>query len=74
MTPLILVSSSTTSSDDAQYIQGAGDDEESWAMGLSPSMFWENHDYILEYDSQDIIEDRIAEVFLLSITPFNLLG
>ena len=22
------------------YIQGAGDDEESWAMGLTPQLFW----------------------------------
>ena len=24
------------------YVSGAGDDEESWAKGLTPEMFWQN--------------------------------
>ena len=25
------------------YVPGAGDDEESWAQGLTPSLFWSHH-------------------------------
>ncbi|XP_030530176.1 tRNA A64-2'-O-ribosylphosphate transferase isoform X2 [Rhodamnia argentea] len=56
-TPIILVSAScssgtaqhkTTSEFSWNYIAGAGDDEESWARGLSPSLFWENVYDIIE--------------------------
>lgn len=30
------------------YIQGSGDDTENWAHGLTPSIFWENKDILLE--------------------------
>ena len=26
-----------------EYVPGAGDDEESWAKGLTPQLFWQNH-------------------------------
>lgn len=58
----MLVSIASTNAEDPNYIQGAGDDEESWAMGLTPPVFWEHHDYILEYPSQEIVEERIREV------------
>lgn len=58
--------------DDPHYIQGAGDDEEGWAMGLSPKLFWENHSYILEHDSRDIIENRIHQANLLALFAFRL--
>lgn len=29
------------------YIQGAGDDTENWAHGLTPTLFWENKDILL---------------------------
>ncbi|KAK1354810.1 tRNA A64-2'-O-ribosylphosphate transferase [Heracleum sosnowskyi] len=50
-TPLILVSASSSSGYLQQrtasefswnYIPGAGDDEESWARGLTPELFWNN--------------------------------
>ncbi|XP_020089262.1 uncharacterized protein C3F10.06c isoform X2 [Ananas comosus] len=50
-TPIILVSASapdgiteqrTSSEYSWHYISGAGDDEESWARGLSPKLFWEH--------------------------------
>jgi len=25
------------------YVPGAGDDEESWARGLTPALFWQHH-------------------------------
>jgi len=36
---------------DDQYISGAGDDEESWSRGLTPSLFWENVDSIIHETS-----------------------
>lgn len=32
------------------YVQGAGDDEEAWAHGLSPQLFWQTRDVILDSD------------------------
>ena len=54
-TPVILVSASasgtvatqrTASEFSWRYIPGAGDDEESWARGLTPTLFWK-HSYDL---------------------------
>ncbi|KAI1316232.1 hypothetical protein EDD11_010279 [Mortierella claussenii] len=30
------------------YVQGSGDDEDMWSSGLTPDLFWENEDYLLE--------------------------
>ncbi|KAF9921764.1 hypothetical protein BGZ65_010081, partial [Modicella reniformis] len=30
------------------YVQGSGDDEEMWSKGLTPDLFWEHEDYLLE--------------------------
>lgn len=38
------------------YIQGAADDHESWAEGLTPKIFWENSDLLLS-SKQDIYEN-----------------
>jgi tRNA A64-2'-O-ribosylphosphate transferase len=40
------------------YIQGAGDDTENWAHGLTPPIFWANGDFLLstpEIDLPDVI-------------------
>ncbi|KAI8112873.1 hypothetical protein M9434_004193 [Picochlorum sp. BPE23] len=37
------------------YIPGAGDDEESWACGLTPDIFWKHHDVILNTDPADVV-------------------
>ncbi|KAI9294166.1 initiator tRNA phosphoribosyl transferase [Neoconidiobolus thromboides FSU 785] len=37
------------------YIQGAGDDEESWAKGIKWQSYWENVDSILKYKTDDQI-------------------
>jgi tRNA A64-2'-O-ribosylphosphate transferase len=39
-------SDSTVRSD--HYIPGAGDDEQSWSIGLTPSLFWDNHEMLLK--------------------------
>ncbi|XP_042408325.1 tRNA A64-2'-O-ribosylphosphate transferase-like isoform X1 [Zingiber officinale] len=65
--PLILVSASgmsqlrTTSGFSWHYIPGAGDDEESWARGLSPDMFWK-HSFELIDAGPDLCNRLVAEI------------
>lgn len=68
-TPIILVSASssngiiqrTTSAFSWHYIAGAGDDEESWARGLSPHLFW-MHAFDLINGGPDLCNQRVAEI------------
>lgn len=61
-TPIICLSVSMVTNDGMQkksdytYIQGAADDHESWAEGLTPKIFWENSDLLLS-SKQDIYEN-----------------
>ena len=68
-TPLILLSASAVTSDDIhsqhhswQYIQGAGDDEEAWAEGLSPALFWKHKEFILASDDYREVEAAVEHV------------
>lgn len=36
------------------YVQGAGDDHENWARGLTPDMFWKHHNELLACDKEQI--------------------
>ncbi len=38
------------------YIQGAGDDTENWAYGLTPPVFWDNVDVLLEAAEAELPE------------------
>ncbi|XP_057956393.1 tRNA A64-2'-O-ribosylphosphate transferase isoform X2 [Malania oleifera] len=69
-TPIILVSASssngivqhrTTSEFSWNYISGAGDDEESWARGLSPNLFW-NHAFDLIASGPDLCNQKVADI------------
>ncbi|KAK8550278.1 hypothetical protein V6N12_038995 [Hibiscus sabdariffa] len=69
-TPIILVSASsssgvtqhrTTSEFSWNYIPGAGDDEESWARGLSPNLFW-SHAYDLISAGPDSCNQKVADI------------
>lgn len=69
-TPIILVSASssigisqhrTTSEFSWNYIPGAGDDEESWARGLSPNLFWD-HVYDIISSGPDVCNQKIADI------------
>ncbi|XP_061371149.1 uncharacterized protein C3F10.06c isoform X2 [Gastrolobium bilobum] len=69
-TPIILVSASssigvsqhrTTSEFSWNYIPGAGDDEESWARGLSPGLFW-NHVYDIINSGPDVCNQKVADM------------
>ncbi|XP_037493183.1 uncharacterized protein C3F10.06c isoform X2 [Jatropha curcas] len=69
-TPIILVSASssssiyqhrTTSEFSWNYIAGAGDDEESWARCLSPSLFW-HHAYDIISSGPDLCNQKVADI------------
>ncbi|KAK7398988.1 hypothetical protein VNO78_10163 [Psophocarpus tetragonolobus] len=71
-TPVILLSASASSSDCAphhtttsqfswSYIPGAGDDEETWAKGLSPSLFWK-HAYDLINSPPHLCNRMVADI------------
>ncbi|XP_024004224.1 uncharacterized protein C3F10.06c isoform X1 [Eutrema salsugineum] len=68
-TPLILVSASasgevehrTNSEFSWSYIPGAGDDEESWARGLSPSVFWTHVDDLID-SGPGLCNQKVAEI------------
>ena len=38
------------------YIQGAGDDSEAWALGLTPNIFWENKVALLDAGEENLPE------------------
>ncbi|KAH6826816.1 initiator tRNA phosphoribosyl transferase family protein [Perilla frutescens var. hirtella] len=69
-TPIILVQASsssgtfqqqTTSEFSWNYIAGAGDDEESWARGLSPDLFWKHANDIIS-SGPDLCNQKIANI------------
>ncbi|KAI1761305.1 initiator tRNA phosphoribosyl transferase [Hypoxylon sp. FL1150] len=46
------------------YIQGAGDDTENWALGLTPPVFWRQADVLLstpEPDLSDLVRKLVAD-------------
>ncbi|KAF1346641.1 tRNA A64-2'-O-ribosylphosphate transferase [Delphinella strobiligena] len=46
------------------YIQGAGDDAESWAHGLTAPLFWANQDALMQHSEEElpsIIEQMVNE-------------
>ncbi|PIA64660.1 hypothetical protein AQUCO_00100251v1 [Aquilegia coerulea] len=43
------------------YISGAGDDEESWARGLTPTLFWK-HSYDLINFGPDLCNQKVADI------------
>lgn len=61
--PVICVSASRHVATDEQramhswtYVQGAGDDEETWAAGLTAPVFWAHRDALLEVDGERLDE------------------
>ncbi|GJQ09683.1 hypothetical protein GpartN1_g1474.t1 [Galdieria partita] len=54
------------------YIQGAGDDEESWSCGLFPELFWKHEEDVLSRDSvllKEYIASLLESVKLLLPVP-----
>ncbi|XP_020528618.1 tRNA A64-2'-O-ribosylphosphate transferase isoform X2 [Amborella trichopoda] len=69
-TPIILVSASCSMDRIQQkcsseyswhYIAGAGDDEESWARGLTPSLFW-RYSFDLIHSGPDMCNQKVADI------------
>jgi tRNA A64-2'-O-ribosylphosphate transferase len=62
--PVICLCASHAEKDDSDtgYIQGAGDDTEAWAFGLTSSAFWKNKAYLMAESSEEELRARIAEV------------
>jgi tRNA A64-2'-O-ribosylphosphate transferase len=60
--PLVLCTSSRrvigSETSEGEYIQGAGDDSESWSLGLDPPTFWKYRSMILQ-TSDDELHDLI---------------
>lgn len=40
------------------YVQGAGDDHENWARGLTPDLFWQHSDALLACE-KDLLEEAV---------------
>jgi len=62
--PIYLCTASTTSDPSSDYIQGAGDDAESWAHGLTPAIFWAHQELLLrtgEAELPDLIATLVAQ-------------
>lgn len=77
-TPVVLVSASKVISSEAArehhswvYVQGAGDDEENWALGLMPQLFWDNIESILSSDVSTTAP--LATHVQVALIDFNLL-
>jgi tRNA A64-2'-O-ribosylphosphate transferase len=65
--PVILCSASRrvlgAEMSEAAYIQGAGDDSEGWSRGLTPTLFWQHKDALLntpESELENLIQVLIA--------------
>ncbi|KAG8838094.1 hypothetical protein FRB91_007794, partial [Serendipita sp. 411] len=69
--PVICISASktgTTNTEQTQvehldynYVQGSGDDHESWSMGLTPDLFWTYHDQLLTCEKEKL-EDLVKQI------------
>ena len=44
------------------YIQGAGDDAEAWAKGLTPDIFWENKEVLLNADGESGLDELVQRL------------
>ena len=47
---------------EAGYIQGAGDDSESWAHGLTPQLFWQHRELLLNETAEEDLPETIARL------------
>lgn len=48
--------------DGDSYVQGAGDDTENWARGLTPEMFWRHHAELLSNLAEEELEEIVDRV------------
>ncbi|KAJ2402014.1 tRNA A64-2'-O-ribosylphosphate transferase [Coemansia sp. RSA 2559] len=68
-TPIVCLSASASSLSrggqpvDFNYVQGAADDQEMWAMGLTPRLFWKHRALLL--DAANTCEGRVRNIVAL---------
>eukprot|EP01134_Creolimax_fragrantissima_P003974 CFRG3974T1 len=67
--PVVLVSASVStgidgiaSRDGYTYIQGAADDEEDWAMGLTPADFWKHHQDLMRCQHEGALLAKVSTI------------
>lgn len=61
--PIICCSASRQEAGDSDcYVQGAGDDTENWANGLTADTFWLNVDTLMAIESEDDLESTIHKI------------
>lgn len=54
------------------YIQGAGDDSEAWAHGLTPTIFWEHKDKLMNTAEEEL--PQLIDDLIESCRPKETLG
>ena len=60
---MICCSASRLEDGDADhYIQGAGDDTENWACGLTAEAFWRNKGYLCKDGGEENVQSRVTDV------------
>ncbi|KAF8526005.1 initiator tRNA phosphoribosyl transferase [Hysterangium stoloniferum] len=66
-TPVVCISASKLVSEGLErrsagftYVQGSGDDHESWSRGLTPEMFWKNKEHLLSLSRSTLLEEISA--------------
>ncbi|KAG8838102.1 hypothetical protein FRB91_007786, partial [Serendipita sp. 411] len=75
--PVICISASKTGTTDTDqtrvehldynYVQGSGDDHESWSIGLTPDLFWTYHDQLLTCEKEKL-EDLVKQIVAIRAT------
>jgi hypothetical protein len=45
------------------YIQGAGDDEENWSLGLTPAGFWAHAERLLRLEDEEELREAVQVGF-----------
>eukprot|EP01128_Nolandella_sp_AFSM9_P001991 TRINITY_DN12392_c0_g1_i1.p1 TRINITY_DN12392_c0_g1~~TRINITY_DN12392_c0_g1_i1.p1 ORF type:complete len:480 (-),score=25.56 TRINITY_DN12392_c0_g1_i1:26-1465(-) len=60
-TPIFCLCASRAQANGTAYIQGAGDDHETWAHGLTPRLFWDNVAFLLSIQDEGYgeVEERV---------------
>lgn len=52
---------------EAGYIQGAGDDSEGWARGLTPELFWQHKEQLLNESTEEELSESVAGLLAGSV-------
>lgn len=50
------------------YIQGAGDDSEVWSYGLTPQLFWQHKELLLDETAEEDLPETVAALIAEEVT------